>query len=107
MRGVGYGCDVSTVALHDPQALREAEAARGDLARVHPHGPGFLRVSGADGATTEVRVPAEVVDLLADVLGQLARGLGVRVVAEEQEGGTRRAALDELTALSDEFGLYD
>ena len=98
---------MSSVALHDPQALREAEAARGDLARVHPHGPGFLRVSGADGTTAEVRVPAEVVDLLADVLGQLARGLGVRVVAEQQEGDTQRAALDELTALSDELGLYD
>jgi|HubBroStandDraft_6_1064221.scaffolds.fasta_scaffold4750853_1 hypothetical protein len=84
------GC-VSTVALHDPQALREAEAARGDLARLNPHGPGVLRVSGADGTT-------------ADVLGQLARALGVRVAAE---GDARRAALDELTALSDELGLYD
>jgi hypothetical protein len=98
---------MSSVTLHDPQALREAEAARGDLARVHPHGPGFLRVSGADGTTAEVCVPAEVVDLLADVLGQLARGLGVRVVAEKQEGDAQRAALDELTALSDELGLYD
>jgi hypothetical protein len=98
---------VSTLALHGPQALREAEVARGDLARLHPHGPGVLRVSGADGTTAEVSVPAEVVDLLADVLGQLARGLGVRVVAEEQGDDARRAALDELTALSDELGLYD
>jgi hypothetical protein len=54
-----------------------------------------------------VRVPAEVVGLLADVLGQLARGHGVRVVMEEREDDPRRAALDELTALSDELGLYD
>jgi hypothetical protein len=82
------------------------------------HGPGVLRVSGSDGTIAEVRVPAEVVELLAELLSTLARGLGVRVMeadaemisveaAQKRENDARRAALDELTGLSDELGLYD
>lgn len=73
-----------------PETSRAAGAALRSLSQSQPTGV-VLRVGEDDGAS-EVELPAELVPLLLEILGQMANGNGVRVVPVHAELTTQQAA---------------
>lgn len=72
-----------------PEAARAAEVALRSLSG--QVGATSLRVRKA-GRETNVELPAEVLSVLVEVLGQIANGNGVRVVAVHAELTSQQAA---------------
>jgi excisionase family DNA binding protein len=78
------------VTTPTPASAQAAESALRSLAG-HPLAGASLRV-GEGRAGTSVELPAEVLAVLVEVLGQLANGNGVRVVPVHAELTTQQAA---------------
>src|SRR5580698_7244229 len=81
---------MSDVITPSPEAVRAAEGALRSLSNHQPDGL-VLRVR-ENGGSTDVALPAEVVPLLVEILGQMANGNGVRVVPLHAQLTTGQAA---------------
>jgi hypothetical protein len=81
---------MSDVITPSPEAVRAAEGALRSLSNHQPDGL-VLRVR-ENGGSTDVALPAEVVPLLVEILGQIANGNGVRVVPLHAQLTTGQAA---------------
>jgi excisionase family DNA binding protein len=85
------------IVVPDPTATKAANDAFEELTKAfgpHPISTSELhfRVGGMDSKLREVEVPTYVVQLVADVLGEVARGNVVTVAAIEREVTTQQAA---------------
>jgi excisionase family DNA binding protein len=90
---------MSDVITPSPEAVRAAEGALRSLSNHQPDGL-VLRVR-ENGGSTDVALPAEVVPLLVEILGQMANGNGVRVVPLHAQLTTGQAA--ELLNVSERY----
>ena len=87
------------------ESARAAEAGRRLAAVIED-----TRATGAVPARfgegeAPVPIPAEAARLLLDILERMARGQAVTLAEADEAPSSRRAALDEMTAIDQDLGL--